>query len=100
MTDAAKVENYHFFPTQQHKVLLLETERGKEAVTKTLLANRWSPGAVSGNEKLSFGKLGPICNNTQKNAKHTGEPIKITRRGSAFVSLAEKLLDKIESALS
>lgn len=37
---------------------------GEEAVSKTLFANRQSPAAAGGNEKLSFGKPGPICNNT------------------------------------
>lgn len=63
MTDAAKAENY-FSSIQHHKVLLLETDKGEEAAKKTLRANWWSPVAVNRNEKLSVGKLGPICNNT------------------------------------
>lgn len=64
MTDAAKAENYHFFSYSTPQGPVAGDRRGEEAVTKTLLANRWSPAAVSGNEKLSFGKPGPICNNT------------------------------------
>lgn len=37
--------------------------KGEGTWRKTLLANRWNPAAVSGNEKLAFGKLGSICNN-------------------------------------
>lgn len=41
-----------------------------------MLANRWDPEAVRGNQKLPFGKLGSICNNILKLLNTLDDPLK------------------------